>query len=56
MTTKNARTVRKAFLMGSVVQSEKVKEKCFLDPYPTCRKLSGQSDGTGSLVKVTVRI
>lgn len=57
MTARNARTIRKAFLVvGSAVQSEKVKEKCFLDPYPTCRKLSGQSNVTGSLVKVTVRI
>lgn len=50
-------TIRKAFLVvGSAVQSEKVKEKYFLDSYPTCLKLSGQSDVTGSLVKVTVRI
>lgn len=50
-------TIRKAFLvLGSAVQSEKFKEKCLLDPSPTCRKLSGQSDVTGSLVKVAVRI
>lgn len=48
-------TVRKAFLVvDSAVHIEQFKEKCFLGPYPACRKLSGQSDVTSPLVKATV--
>lgn len=49
-------TIRKAFLVvGSAVQSKSLRRNAFWIPLPPV-KLSGQSDVTGSLVKVAVRI